>query len=169
MGKGVLSWLKPVLKTKEPDLVDRIGLDATVFLRFTKMLRNIFLFLSIIGCTVMIPVNLTESSKEGTSNYSKFTLMTPLYVSSMAIWSQVVMAWAFDAIVAYFLWRNYVGVRALRRRYFESSEYQHSLHARTLIVCTTSHVDQPVDIYSTFFFRSPIFLNLFDQMRVYCV
>lgn len=135
MGKGLFSWLKPVLRTKEDDLVDRIGLDATVFLRFAKMLRNIFIFLSIIGCTVMIPVNLVESSGEGTADFPKFTLMTPLYVPTTAIWSQVIMAWAFDAIVMYFLWRNYVGICALRRRYFQSSEYQRSLHARTLLVC----------------------------------
>lgn len=134
MGKGIFSWVKPVLRTREQDLVDRIGLDATVFLRFTKMCRNIFLVLSIIGCAVMIPVNLSQSSKGLTDNFSAFATMTPLYVSTNAIWSQVVCAWCFDIIVAYFLWRNYHGVRALRRRYFESAEYQNSLHARTLMV-----------------------------------
>ncbi|KAJ9214457.1 hypothetical protein DTO166G4_3861 [Paecilomyces variotii] len=141
VGKGLFAWLKPVLKTKEDDLVDRIGLDATVFLRFAKMLRNIFICLSIIGCTVMIPVNLAESSSEQTAQFSKFSLMTPMYVSTTAIWSQVVMAWAFDAIAIYFLWRNYVGICALRRRYFESSEYQRSLHARTLMV---TDIPQPL-------------------------
>ncbi|KAL3464418.1 hypothetical protein BJX64DRAFT_254961 [Aspergillus heterothallicus] len=132
VGKGFFSWLKPLVRTKEPELVDCIGLDATVFIRFTKMCRNIFIFLSIIGCGVMIPLNLTQS--QNTNDAGAFAKMTPLYVRSNAIWSQVVCAWCFDIIIAYFLWRNYKGVLVLRRRYFESSDYQRSLHARTLMI-----------------------------------
>ena len=127
--------MKPVLKTKEPQLVDSIGLDATIFLRFTKMCRNIFVILSVIGCVVMIPVNITQSgNNDFTKSLSAFTTMTPLYVNAKAIWSQVVCAWVFDIIIAFFLWRNYKAVLTLRRRYFESSDYQRSLHARTLMV-----------------------------------
>jgi hypothetical protein len=132
VGKGFFAWIKPVIRTKEPDLVDCIGLDATIFIRFTKMCRNIFIFLSIIGCGVMIPLNLTQS--QNTNNATAFATMTPLYVKADAIWSQVVCAWCFDIIIAYFLWRNYRAVLVLRRRYFESSDYQRSLHARTLMV-----------------------------------
>lgn len=134
VGRGLFSWVKPVLRTREQDLVDRIGLDATVFLRFTEMCRNLFLALSVIGCAVMIPVNLSLSADDLTQSFSAFATMTPMYVSTEAIWSQVVCAWCFDVIVAYFLWRNYYGVRALRRRYFQSEEYQNSLHARTLMI-----------------------------------
>lgn len=81
----------------------------------------------------MIPVNLTRSNEVNGSN--AFSTMTPLYLETNAIWSQVVCAWAFNIIIAYFLWRNYKGVLGLRRRYFESSDYQRSLHARTLMVC----------------------------------
>lgn len=132
LGKGLLAWLTPVIKTKESELVDCIGLDATVFLRFTRMCRNMFLTLSIIGCFVMIPINITQSKPPPGIN--AFATMTPEYVSYRAMWSHVVCLWAFDAIVAYFLWRNYRVVSTLRRHYFESPEYQKSLHARTLLV-----------------------------------
>ncbi|KKK12323.1 hypothetical protein ARAM_002735 [Aspergillus rambellii] len=136
VGKGFFAWIKPVLRTREPDLVDCIGLDAIIFLRFTKMCRNIFIFISIIGCGVMIPLNISQSVN--TNNVNTFATMTPLYVNSKAIWSQVLCAWGFDIIVAFFLWRNYKAVLALRRRYFESSDYQRSLHARTLMVFSTT-------------------------------
>ncbi|KAE8351740.1 hypothetical protein BDV28DRAFT_14749 [Aspergillus coremiiformis] len=134
VGKGLFAWINPVLRTREPQLVDCIGLDATVFLRFTKMCRNIFIFLSIIGCGVMIPLNLTQSNKDSKATLSAFVTMTPLYVSVEAIWGQVICAWAFDFIVAFFLWRNYKAVLDLRRKYFQSSDYQRSLHARTLMI-----------------------------------
>ncbi|KAJ5760704.1 hypothetical protein N7520_007860 [Penicillium odoratum] len=136
VGKGFFSWIKPVISTREAQLVDTVGLDAVIFLRFIKMCRNIFICMSIIGCAIMIPVNLAESkSNANYSSLSVLELMTPLYVTNtMAIWSQVACAWAFDIIVVFFLWRNYRAVRALRRKYFQSSDYQRSLHARTLMI-----------------------------------
>lgn len=143
VGKGFFAWIKPVIKTREAQLVDTVGLDAAIFLRFTKMLRNIFIFISIIGCLVMIPVNIAESQKnDDSSALSALTTMTPLYVNAKAIWSQVACAWAFDAIIAYFLWRNYRAVRTLRRQYYQSSEYQRSLHARTLIITDIPQSDR---------------------------
>ncbi|KAA8646273.1 hypothetical protein EYZ11_000613 [Aspergillus tanneri] len=137
VGKSLFAWVKPVLSTREPELIDCIGLDAAIFLRFTKMCRNIFILLSVIGCGIMIPINLTQG---GANSKDKdiFTKMTPLNVSSNPIWSQVFCAWAFDIIVAYFLWRNYKAVLSLRRKYFQSSEYQRSLHARTLMITDLS-------------------------------
>lgn len=134
IGKGLFAWLKPVLKTNESDLAETIGLDAIVFLRFVRMCRNLFLVLSVIGCLVMIPINISESDEGMTKGLSAFSTMTPMYVFSQALWSHVACAWGFDAIVAYFLWRNYKAVASLRRRYFRSPDYQRSLHARTLMV-----------------------------------
>ncbi|EER37138.1 predicted protein [Histoplasma capsulatum H143] len=100
VGKGLLAWLTPVIQTKESNLVDCIGLDATVFLRFTRMCRNMFLVLSIIGCLVMIPVNVSQSSSP--AGISAFATMTPQFVSTRAMWSHVVCLWIFDVVVVYF-------------------------------------------------------------------
>lgn len=134
MGKGLFSWIKPVWKTKEDVLVDKLGLDAALFLRFTRMLRDMFLVLSIIGCVVMIPANVLDRDKSITSGISTLQILTPLYVFGNGLWAQVVCAWAIDIIIAYFLWHNYRRVRQMRRTYFKSPEYQMSLHARTLMV-----------------------------------
>ena len=134
MGKGLFSWIHPVLKTKEDVLVDKLGLDAALFLRFTRMLRNMFLALSVLGCLVMIPANVADRDKSITGGVSILQMMTPLYVFGNGLWAQVVCAWLIDIIVAYFLWYNYRRVRQLRRAYFQSPEYQMSLHARTLMV-----------------------------------
>ncbi|PGH18050.1 hypothetical protein AJ79_00676 [Helicocarpus griseus UAMH5409] len=135
VGKGFLAWLTPVMKTKESQLVDAIGLDATVFLRFTRMCRNMFTAMSIIGCFVMIPINVTQSNATLTPGINGFVTMTPQFVSSSkAMWGHVVCTWVFDAIVAFFLWQNYRAIFGLRRQYFQSPEYQASLHARTLMI-----------------------------------
>ncbi|KAL1957909.1 hypothetical protein VTO42DRAFT_5301 [Malbranchea cinnamomea] len=129
LGRGLFAWIIPVVKTKEDALVDCLGLDATVFLRFTRMCRDIFLILSVLGCAIMIPINLSASDSGPSQILTAFTTMAP-----KALWSHIACVWIFDIIVAYFLWRNYCAVRNLRRRYFQSSDYQRSLHARTILV-----------------------------------
>ena len=115
-------------------MVEKVGLDATVFLRFTRMLRNMFIIISIVGCGVMIPVNILDTNSK-ISTHQILAITTPQFVQDQgAYWSHVVCAWAFDIIIACFLWYNYRKVRRLRRQYFASSEYQRSLHARTVMV-----------------------------------
>jgi hypothetical protein len=61
IGSGILSWIKPVTSAKESDLMGRIGLDAVLFVRFTRMLRNIFLAFGVVGLAIMLPVNVTQT------------------------------------------------------------------------------------------------------------
>jgi len=49
MGKNLFAWYKPVFKTNEDTFVHMIGMDATIFLRFARMCRNMFVVLSIAG------------------------------------------------------------------------------------------------------------------------
>ncbi len=141
VGKGFLSWLKPVLKTNEAQFQSAVGLDASVFLRFTRMCRDMFLVMSLVGCGILIPTNWTGGVKSLTKGQSPFTLMSPLLVWGKPLWAQVICAWLLNLIVAVFLWVNYRAVRRLRRTYFESPEYQARLHSRTLLVGDIGTID----------------------------
>lgn len=141
LDKSLFAWYKPVFKTNEDYYVDRIGLDATVFLRFSRMCRNMFITLAIFGCSIIIPVNIIYSIRQGRisqnlSDESKsiYVLMTPQRLSGEVFWAHVVVAYLFDIIVCGFLWWTYRAVHRLRRSYMESPEYQNSLHARTLMI-----------------------------------
>ena len=139
--------------------MEKVGVDAAVFIRVCHMLRNIFLLLSLIGCGILIPINLIAFHQNGSySGYSKrqstttsdpdytyqpsssswsgvFLQMTPLYMyGSPRFWAYVVVAYLFDAVILFFLWTNYKAILKLRRSYFNSPEYQRSLHSRTLLV-----------------------------------
>ena len=133
LGRGLFAWVTPLMKKREADLVGQIGLDAIVFLRFTRMCRNLFLVMSVIGCGVLIPTNVlgSLSTQKG---LSALTLMTPLNAPPKSLWAQVVCSWLFDAMVAFALWWNYRAVTRLRIAYFESAAYQARLHSRTLMV-----------------------------------
>ncbi|MCJ1403104.1 Transmembrane protein 63C [Xylographa trunciseda] len=142
IGKGLFAWFSPLVTTHEDQLVDKVGMDAVIFLRFTKMCRNMFLVLSIVGCGILIPVHILESSDYPTGSPTEraFATMTPQYVlEGTPMWSHVVCTWVFDITIVFFLWRNYRAVARLKRLYFESSEYRTSLHSRTLWLADIPH------------------------------
>ncbi|KAK9777022.1 putative CSC1/OSCA1-like 7TM region domain-containing protein [Seiridium cardinale] len=132
IGKGVFAWMKPLWSTSERDVIGHAGLDAAVFLRFTRMCRNIFLVLSLFGCAILIPVNWTQNS--GDANQKWLKRITPLTVWNSAQWSSVIFGYLVNITICGFLWWNYRKILELRRVYFESEEYQYSLHARTLMI-----------------------------------
>jgi calcium permeable stress-gated cation channel len=136
LGKGIFAWFNPVITIKEQQLCEKVGLDATVFIRFAKMCRNIFLVLSVVGCGILIPVNVVTGNLQtgAAKGVSGFMKMTPQYMYGQIFWAMVACAWVIDIVVCFFLWTNYRGVTRLRRAYLESPEYQSSLHSRTLMV-----------------------------------
>ena len=70
---GLFSWLKPVWSCSDEYLLDKIGLDAVLFLRFWRMCRNIFICLGVLGSAVIIPFNVVVGLKTvgGQANVAK--------------------------------------------------------------------------------------------------
>lgn len=148
IGRKPWSWITPLTKTNEAALMQQVGMDATIFLRFIRMCRNMFLVLTLVGVGILVPVNLAKSVKKyGDGPTTDWTIqITPRDVYGSPQWAQVVVAWIFNVVIIVFLWWNYTKVLQLRRQYFESDDYQNSLHSRTLMV---SHRQPPGPLRST--------------------
>lgn len=134
--KGIFDWLMPIATMKESQLVDKIGLDATVFLRFTRMCRNMFVVITVVAIGIILPANMISSrsntgGKYHTNNF--WTISTVQYVPEKGLWVHVVCSWIVNIVMAFFLWHNYRAITRLRRQYFESPDYLMSLHSRTLM------------------------------------
>ncbi|RYC60878.1 hypothetical protein CHU98_g5330 [Xylaria longipes] len=133
IGRGFFAWIFPLWRTTEKDLVAHAGMDAAIFIRVMRMCRNIFLVIAVLGTAVLLPIYWTKSVDKDTSERWTFRL-TPANVWNDSIWALVVIGYVFNIVVCSFLWWNYRQVLRLRRIYFESEEYQHSLSARTLML-----------------------------------
>ena len=136
LDKKPFSWLDAVKNVKEQELVDTIGLDAVVFLRFLRMIRDIFMVLTVVGVGILIPVNVVGGSPLYKQWKEIPTLMkfTPQYIFGRKFWAYVVVAYLIQGVVCFFLWLNYRAILKLRRAYFNTQEYKSSLHSRTLLV-----------------------------------
>ncbi|KAI1159173.1 hypothetical protein F5B18DRAFT_664685 [Nemania serpens] len=140
---GVFSWVSPVVKTREQVLAEKIGVDATLFLRFIKMSRNLMIVLSVIGLGVYIPLNITQNTQNKTlDDTNVFIRLTPLGVWGAACWAHVIVSYVFDILICFFIWWNYRAVVRLRRQYLDSPEYQESLHSRTLMLTDIPRLHQ---------------------------
>ncbi|KAH5348161.1 hypothetical protein HBI48_180920 [Parastagonospora nodorum] len=136
LGKKPFSWFSAIKDVKEQDLVDKIGLDAVVFLRFMRMIRNIFCVVTALGCGILIPINVVGGSPFYKQWNSVPTLLklTPQYIFGPKFWAYVIVAYLMQGTVCFFLWWNYRAVFKLRRTYFDSQEYKASLHSRSLLL-----------------------------------
>jgi calcium permeable stress-gated cation channel len=137
IGKGFFAWTSPLWNTSEKELVGYAGMDAAIFIRFTKMCRNIFLTIAVLGSAVLLPIYWTKNQRSAdpeSEDDKWFIRLTLVNVHGEPLWALVVLGYIFNIVICGFLWWNYRQVLQLRRIYFESDEYQHSLSARTLMV-----------------------------------
>lgn len=76
----MFSWVRPLMTIKEPQMVDMIGLDGVVFLRFLRMTRWMCTVIAILACGILIPVNLIYNSKHAGLGRNVFYELTLIYV-----------------------------------------------------------------------------------------
>ncbi|EXX74514.1 hypothetical protein RirG_050350 [Rhizophagus irregularis DAOM 197198w] len=80
-------WVKPVLEANEKSLVNEIGLDAVMFIRFIKLCQNILLCLLVFGACVIMPINIFGTYRD--NNYDMPSKDNPLQILSVSYLEQV--------------------------------------------------------------------------------
>jgi hypothetical protein len=65
VGRGLFDWVKPVATVKDDVLIQNIGWDAVLFIRCMRMFRRMFYGLTVVGCLVLIPINIAATSQTG--------------------------------------------------------------------------------------------------------
>ncbi|KAL5521409.1 hypothetical protein ACEPAG_9335 [Sanghuangporus baumii] len=132
---SLLGWFPPLIRTQEPELLDKVGLDAVAFLRFLRMIRWLFTAIAIISCGVLIPVNVIYNLKKVKSEERDFlSMLTLRNLSGSVLYVHVAASYVFTFLVMFFVWVNWKRMLALRLKWFRSPEYIQSFYARTLMI-----------------------------------
>ncbi|KAG1860839.1 hypothetical protein F4604DRAFT_1790278 [Suillus subluteus] len=132
---SLLGWLPPLIHTKEPELVDKLGLDAVTFLRFTRMTRSLYSAIAFICCVILIPINVSYNLKNVSSaDRNVLSMLTIRDVKGSFLFAHVVVSYVISALVMFFVWRHWKEMLRLRQQWFRSPEYMQSFYARTLAV-----------------------------------
>lgn len=58
-------WIKHVARVSDDFLIDRIGYDAVLFLRFLRTLRVLLVFMVMIAVGILMPINVAATRFTG--------------------------------------------------------------------------------------------------------
>ncbi|KAJ3129022.1 hypothetical protein HK098_002874 [Nowakowskiella sp. JEL0407] len=173
--KGPLGWLSPI-KTHDITIIDKIGPDAVVFLRFLRCLWRFFGILTIFAIPLNVINYLAPAITGHTSNINQsitidgheisnplavvqdFLAISPRQLSMVNVWEEsyilyiyVGLAWAFSILIYVFfvfLWLEYIKIRNV---WFSSEAFQQSISSRTLLLTNVPPSLQSVASLTQFF------------------
>lgn len=140
-----LAWLWPAFYTCEMDMIDQIGMDAIMFLRFISICFRFFAVALVVAIPLLIfNFNAAQiDGKSGVTDYSfkqvfasslRFLTMENLeadsryyYVYSFATLFLSILAY----VLFYWTWLDYA---TLRKQYVSTLDYLDSPHCKTLLL-----------------------------------
>ncbi|KAG8949222.1 hypothetical protein FRC03_000411, partial [Tulasnella sp. 419] len=132
---GFFSWISPVIHTKEPELLEKIGLDAVAFLRFLRLMRWLFLIVGVLSAAVLMPIDYKYNlDKVSARKRNILTMLTIQNVRGWQLYVHVGASYVITFIVLFFVWWHWRKMVQLRNLWFRSDEYQKSFYARTLMI-----------------------------------
>ncbi|KAJ7818188.1 hypothetical protein B0H14DRAFT_3740575, partial [Mycena olivaceomarginata] len=135
IGDSFCGWLPPLLHAKEPELLDKIGLDAVTFLRFLRLMRQIFAGIAILTCGILIPINFRFNRDHvNPKKRDALSVLTLRDVRGNTIYAHVAVSYLITILVIGFIYIHGRAMVELRNQWFKSPEYIKSFYARTLSI-----------------------------------
>ena len=140
---SLFGWLPPLVFTKEPELLDKLGLDAVAFLRFLRLLRWLFTGVAGLTCCILIPINIFYNLKHVDSpERDVLSILTIRDVAGNFLYAHVAVTYLITLLIIYCVNVHWQAMVKLRHAWFRSPEYLQSFYARTLQVRHVSKKDQ---------------------------
>ncbi|KAH7048910.1 hypothetical protein BKA57DRAFT_393689 [Linnemannia elongata] len=121
-------WIPQLLRIPESEVLDCVGLDAAMMLRFFTMSLKLFTICLVPGLLIVWPINsystndgrLPTDPDDGTGNDDDPSLPGSLPrpgTSLLYLFTQFTFTWIFSLLTLYLIWHTYEGYIAVRRRY----------------------------------------------------
>ncbi|CAG8481845.1 9876_t:CDS:2, partial [Acaulospora colombiana] len=133
---GLLGWLIPILKISDDKVVNRIGLDAYMFLRFIRLFAIIYAVFTIVGIGILLPVNyINQLGKPGLNSFTMGNIS-----DSNRLYAHVIAAYFFSGkgkgnlLAIHYLRIETLTYIRLRHEYLTTPEHRISPRATTILV-----------------------------------
>ncbi|KAL7550547.1 hypothetical protein ACHAWF_013767 [Thalassiosira exigua] len=138
---GAFSWVKVCLFMSDEEIINRVGFDALIFLRFHRLALRCIVKMSAFSFTVLLPLNFTGGGRARANDlkgyvdsllFTDFLRFTMANVSSGSnrLWVHCFAAYLLTIIVVRELLIEYNAYSSIRHRYLLSKEP----HLRTVLV-----------------------------------
>ncbi|KAI9032519.1 hypothetical protein CLU79DRAFT_726710 [Phycomyces nitens] len=137
LGSGWFAWLKPVFSTSDSFLLERIGCDAVLYLRFLRLLRRMTGFMAFVGLCVLLPINIVATKNTGDwppapgldflsisgINYLDGKLSTN--PDTRWYWSPAAATWLFSLVIGWAMYRASCDYIEMRQTFFRNADTSH--------------------------------------------
>lgn len=115
---GFFGWIKPVWTYPEEEVIKVSGLDAAVFVRILRFGFDIFLWISVWCCAVILPINVTDNyvneliaknKNKPSSQRVVYSNIDKLYTTNISpksdrLWAHAISVYIITFIVLRLLW-----------------------------------------------------------------
>lgn len=139
---GYFSWMRICFYVSDEEIINRIGYDSLIFLRFHRLALRCIVKMSVFSFVVLLPLNFTGGGHDANAqdlkeymgslfftDFLRFT-MANVQAGSPRLWVHCFAAYLLTAIVIRELLREYETFNSIRHRYLLSREP----HLRTVLV-----------------------------------
>lgn len=155
---GTFSWVKVCFYISDEEIINRVGFDSLIFLRFHRLALRCIVKMSVFSFFVLLPINFTGGGHlngadlkgyVGSLLFTDFLRFTMANVTggSPRLWVHCLAAYLLSAIVMRELVVEYNAFHSIRHRYLLSKEP----HLRTVLVTNIPrHLRAPKKIHNYF-------------------
>ncbi|KAJ3525540.1 hypothetical protein NM208_g11597 [Fusarium decemcellulare] len=127
---GWINWIRPYFQIPDTFVLNHGSLDGFFFLRYLKVLRNVFLVGICIAWPILFPVHIT-----GGNGLEQLDILTIGNISdSKRMYAHVAVAWTFFGFVLFTITRECIYYVGIRQAYLSSPHFAKRLSSRTLLV-----------------------------------
>ncbi|KAG0232951.1 hypothetical protein B0O80DRAFT_432152 [Mortierella sp. GBAus27b] len=154
---GLFSWVTASFSVPDSVLVERIGLDAYMFLRFMRMAAFLFAGFTLVGIPVLIPANVVPPNFVDSTGGTKVGL-NKLNIGNVGepwrLWFHLILTIVFCFSTLFMLWREMQEYTRRRHAYLMSEKHRKTPQATTILVTAIpdglNNEDALYDIFNRF-------------------
>ncbi|KAF9281986.1 hypothetical protein BGZ68_006289 [Mortierella alpina] len=130
--QGIFSWITASFRINDSELVNRIGLDAYMFVRFQRMCAMLFTVFTLVALPVLLPINMVNGL--GKPGLTGMTIGNVPEEQAWRLWFHLVLTILFCAAAVAMLWREMQEYTRRRHAYLLSAKHQTTPQSTTILV-----------------------------------
>ncbi|KAG0034795.1 hypothetical protein BGZ81_003199 [Podila clonocystis] len=127
---GIFSWVTSSFKVTDNELLDRIGLDAYMYLRFLRMSAILFGGFTLIAIPILIPINVINGV--GSGGLGDMTIGN--VAQAWRFWFHLILTIVFCAASIVMLWREMYEYTRRRHAYLLSDKHAKTPQSSTILI-----------------------------------
>ncbi|CAO3564336.1 unnamed protein product [Mortierella alpina] len=129
---GMFSWITASFKVKDTELLQKVGLDAYMFLRFLRMNAMFFAGCTLLAIPILIPINYVNG--RGQDGLPGMSIANIRENEEWRLWFHLVLTYIFCGAAILLLWREMLEYTRRRHSYLLSEKHARMPQATTILV-----------------------------------